>query len=506
MTSDTHSTAIEMMDWAAARSAGMMAWETPPAIHSERSRVLSVFAPAADLDPLAFVQAAEGVERFFWSDPESGEGGLTVTGVGIAAELRVSPILDSSERAAALPKYRFEAIESGARDVFAGAGLFPVDGIEGADENRAAADHPARPRLFGGLAFQDDFVPDNTWSLFSPAQFILPHYQLVRHGGQTFLTISALVGPDEDRPQVLMSLREALLGRLDRQTPARRKQHHAVRELKYPMTFDQWGQLIDRAAEEIRGGLMEKVVLSRVCEVRAEGVIDAAAALEYLNEEYGDSFRFLFEPAPQHAFFGATPELLVRKTGGQVETMALAGSIARGNDPTGDEALADQLLSSDKERHEHRLVVEAIRQQLDEPTVDLSVPAEPGVLRLRNIQHLRTPIAGRLKQPGCGVLSLVRRLHPTPALGGVPVGRALAFLRENEPVPRGWYAGPIGWLDARGNGAFAVAIRSAVSQHDRAWLYAGAGIVADSQAEREWAETALKFKPMLEALGAQESG
>jgi isochorismate synthase len=182
--------------------------------------------------------------------------------------------------------------------------------------------------------------------------------------------------------------------------------------------------------------------------------------------------------------------------------MALAGSAARGQTPDEDETLAAALLASAKDRHEHELVVAAVRAHLAEAADELTTPSAPVVLRLRNIQHLLTLIAGRLRQPGDGALQLARRLHPTPAMGGVPPERALAFLRHAEPVPRGWYAAPIGWIDSALDGVFAVGIRSAITQHDRAWLYAGAGIVAGSSPEREWAETALKFRPMLGALGA----
>jgi menaquinone-specific isochorismate synthase len=135
----------------------------------------------------------------------------------------------------------------------------------------------------------------------------------------------------------------------------------------------------------------------------------------------------------------------------------------------------------------------------------VALAAEPTVLRLPNIQHLLTPITAQLRDPKTGILPLARALHPTPAMGGAPRERALSLLRRLEPVPRGWYAAPIGWLDSAGDGVFAVAIRSAVTQHNRAWLYAGAGIVADSRPEREWTETALKFRPMLGALGVEET-
>ncbi len=460
---------------------------TPPA----PPRLVSLFAAAPGLSAAAFVRAARGTERFYWAEPGDG---LMLAGAGVAAHLVTAPVLpdDATERR---PAQRFDDIEAQARALFDGALLRPAAGAS------SGAAQLARPRLFGGFAFQDDFVPDNTWADFSPAEFILPHYQLAQRDGAAYLTINALVGPDEDLDDTLRGLGEALAVRLaaagdSLSTPL----GHPT--LRYPLSRAAWAEMIDRATTAIAVGALDKVVLARVCEVRSDAPIDAATPLATLDAHYGDSYRFLFEPRPHHAFLGATPELLVSVSGGDVTTMALAGSAARGQTPAEDDALAAALLAAAKDRHEHELVVAAVRAHLAEAAGELTAPAAPVVLRLRNIQHLLTPIAGRLRRPGEGALRLARRLHPTPAMGGVPPERALAFLREAEPVPRGWYAAPIGWIDGALDGVFAVGIRSAVTQHDRAWLYAGAGIVAGSSPDREWDETALKFRPMLSALGA----
>ena len=165
--------------------------------------------------------------------------------------------------------------------------------------------------------------------------------------------------------------------------------------------------------------------------------------------------------------------------------------------------MAGRFLNDPKERHEHALVVETLRERLEPLTSELSVPDEPQILKLSNVLHLHTPIEGRLKAKS-GVLPVIEKLHPTPAMGGKPRDLALDFIRKAEPVPRGWYAAPIGWIDSDLDGTFGVAIRSAVSQDKRVWLYAGVGIVADSQPQREWDETALKFRPMLGALGIED--
>jgi isochorismate synthase EntC len=158
------------------------------------------------------------------------------------------------------------------------------------------------------------------------------------------------------------------------------------------------------------------------------------------------------------------------------------------------------LLNSAKDRHEHDVVVMSLLNRLAPLTDQLEISPQPGLYKVGNIQHLFTPVRGQLHQAE-GVLPLVELLHPTPALGGSPRPLAMQFIRDAEPVPRGWYAAPVGWIDSSLDGAFAVAIRSASIQSRRAWLYAGAGIVADSDPQKEWAETALKFGPMQKALG-----
>ena len=179
--------------------------------------------------------------------------------------------------------------------------------------------------------------------------------------------------------------------------------------------------------------------------------------------------------------------------------MALAGSIQRGASAAEDAALAAALMSSAKDRHEHRLVVDALRSCLHPLADRLYVADDPTVLSLRNIQHLHTPVKARLRRPE-GVLPLVKALHPTPAMGGTPRDLALDFIQSHEPTLRGWYAAPVGWIEGNMDGAFAVAIRSAVVQKERAWAYAGAGITPGSLPRAEWNETEWKFQPIVTSL------
>ena len=450
---------------------------------------------ANTLDPLVFLRYFRGRERFYWRD---GRNDIVFAGGGVAVDLM------------GWGEERIPAIERQVRALFAQAAIL------GSEEPLAA------PRLFGGFAFTREFAPDNAWVGFNPAHFILPHYQLVQSRGQAWLTINVLLDDGEPPEEILPQLREALAAcRLGLEEEARSRAEMTQRgaggsgerarpasdvgdyEVSYPMSFDDWAAMIRAAQERFRRGELEKVVLARICEVRTPSPLAIQDALAYLLDHYPRCYAFLFEPQPNHAFLGATPELLVRTRGRAFESMALAGSIQRGETREEDERLAAELLASPKDRHEHALVVEALRRRLQPLTASLEISETPGVLTLSNIQHLHTPVRGELKPPPegpDGALALVELLHPTPALGGSPREEALAFIQEAEPVPRGWYAAPVGWIDSEMDGAFAVAIRSAVVQERRIWLYAGAGIVADSVPAREWEETGWKFRPMLGAI------
>jgi len=251
--------------------------------------------------------------------------------------------------------------------------------------------------------------------------------------------------------------------------------------------------------QRIRHGELDKVVLARARKMRSAYSIDPINVLIQLERNYPDCYRFLFEPIPDHAFYGATPELLAEVTGSKLRTIALAGSIRRGNSPEEDEALGQQLLATPKERYEHAFVVDTIEENLRSLVSKLTIAPEPGLCRLSNIQHIQTIIEAELAT-GCSILPVVGALHPTPALGGRPRKIALDMIDESEPISRGWYGSPIGWLDHQRNGMFAVAIRSAVSVANESMLFAGAGIVADSEPDKEWRETQLKFRPLEDAL------
>jgi menaquinone-specific isochorismate synthase len=349
------------------------------------------------------------------------------------------------------------------------------------------------PRLLGGFSFMPDGSRAGIWSAFPPALFILPRFLLTRRGDRQWLTVSDLRSLGETAP-----LNDSLPPPVRVASPS-----GGDVTIHYTVTPNTWNAAVSAAIRSIRGGALEKVVLARACEVSAPAPFDPLAALGHLDERYPSTVRFLLEPQPGQFFFGATPEQLVMVHDGVLETIALAGSARRGLTPIEDESLGKSLLVDPKERHEHEIVVRFIRTALNNITSDVDIAAEPSLHRLHNIQHLRTRVRAALTA-GYDVLDAVEVLHPTPALGGLPRERALQLIAALEPQPRGWYGSPVGWIDTHGNGAFAVAIRSAISSDSRARLYAGAGIVSTSDPKREWYETALKFRPMLEALSGGE--
>lgn len=453
---------------------------TAPSIREQYGRLVSYSLPSPGVTPQAFLRAADLQPRFFW---ENTTDGVSLAGAGTAVELL------------AWGPDRFSHIQRQALDLFNGVALL--------NEKRS----PVVPRLFGGSAFRDEFVPDEAWAGFTPAHFVLPHYQLVLVEGAPWLSINVQIPLEDDPAAVRADLHEALSSlilmlQVFARQPYQPPPGPRVVDVTYPMGYETWAANIERVRHDIKQGQLNKVVLSRVCEVRFDDRVAVDDALDYLGVHYAGCYRFLFEPEPYHAFFGATPELLASVQDRDVRTMALAGSIRRSANAAQDAELADQLLHDPKERYEHGVVVDRVRERISTLADDVYV-GETGVLRLSNIQHLHTPITGRLREP-VGILPVAAALHPTPALGGEPRELALQLIDDCEPVTRGWYAAPVGWIDHNLNGAFAVAIRSAVAKEKRAWLYAGAGIVADSIAANEWHETGLKFRPLLGALGAQE--
>jgi isochorismate synthase len=269
-----------------------------------------------------------------------------------------------------------------------------------------------------------------------------------------------------------------------------------VREL--PDASD-YGEAVRRAVGRIRAGALRKVVLARTIEVEAGRTLDPRRLAHRLRAVDPDAYTFAV-PTANGILVGASPELLISRFGRRVRSNPLAGSAPRSGDPAQDRAAADALLRSAKNREEHAIVVDAVAGVLEPLCDELRWDPEPVLRETPNVWHLSTSFDGLLRDPPPSVLELVAALHPTPAVAGSPTREALATIAELEPFDRGSYAGPVGWVDAGGDGEFAIALRCAELRGDRAILYAGAGIVAQSHPASEIDETDRKFRAFLDAL------
>jgi len=351
--------------------------------------------------------------------------------------------------------------------------------------------HALRPRLLGGFAFDTSHEPEGPWAGFASGSLVLPRLLFVRDGDIT----GVVVAPGVDADEV-----EALLERRDGGPRRREAEVQVAREVDRAA----WLTSVGEIAADIRAGRYEKVVLASSREIASEEALDLGCALERLRAGYPHCHLFTMS-AGGATFLGATPELLVSLREGVVSALGLAGSAPRSGSPEEDDRLGRELLASRKNRVEHDIVVRTLRDDLRPVTSDLEAADEPGLLRLPNIQHLATDVSGRALA-GVDILELVGRLHPRPAVCGWPTETAIEVIRRHETFDRGWYAGPVGWMDAAGEGEFAVALRSALVRSERAWLFAGAGIMGDSVPEAELAEIEWKFAPLSAALaggGAQ---
>ena len=249
------------------------------------------------------------------------------------------------------------------------------------------------------------------------------------------------------------------------------------------------------ARDAVRAGEITKAVIARDVIVQADAPIDVRAVMRRLRASYGSSFRYSID-----GLLGASPELLVQRHGDIVRSHPLAGTVPRTGDPSADAKLAAELIASTKNQIEHRIVIDVVRDTLLPWCSYLDWESEPSILAVANVQHLATAMEGRLSRPAPSVLTLARALSPTPALGGHPRDTALELIAAVEGMRRGRYGGAVGWVDSAGDGTWAVSIRCAEVKGSTARLFAGGGIVADSDPYAELAETQAKFQAMLSAI------
>lgn len=442
------------------------------------ARLAALTLDLAAPDPLALVRAAlaADLETSAWLRPADG---LAIVGIG-----------------------RAWATEPDGNGRFLAAAV-AWDALR---DDLRAADRPGAvgPVLLGGLGFHGHrAMDDGPWSAYPVASLVLPALCLVIDHGAATLTVVAPRDAGDQRGAALAATWSALVAPIAASAPRPASASRLTARARSQPDRDGWERLVGLMAGAVGRGRLDKVVLARRLDLDLATPADLADVLGALAAGAPESATFLFGRGG-HAFVGATPERLARVDGHAFRTVAIAGSTRRGRDAAEDAALATALLASDKDREEHAIVVDELRARLAPLANELRMAPEPGVLALRDLQHLVTPVEGVLRERA-GLLALAGLLHPTPAVGGAPYDAALAMLAEHEGFDRGWYAGPVGWLGPDGDGELMVALRSGVVHGRHVSLFAGCGIVADSDPAREWAESRMKLRPMLGALGLAEA-
>ena len=428
-----------------------------------------------DCDPVAVVATSRrpGEEWFCFEQPD--RDGYAVAGLGCAW-----PITASGQS-------RFVELSRRWQGLAASALADPVQAPSGSGLIAV-----------GGFSFDSTPGVSSTWEGFPPASLSVPAISLARGAGQAAVTLNVKVAPDDTAEDIMKGIsrrldavRPAELPLLDLSPTGRYQLHSSMPPSHYE-------QAVGAAVERIRNGEVEKVVLAREVEVHAPVAPDPGAILGLLRHEFPSCYVFAVGRGDA-TFLAASPELLVRRQGQRASTVALAGSIGRSADPAVDDHLGERLLRSDKDRHENEIVVRAISRILARDALWVTAASEPVLVKVANIQHLATPIRAQLASP-VGAIELAGLLHPTPAVGGHPRERAVELIPALEGLDRGWYAGVVGWTDGTGDGEFCVALRCALLRGAIARLYAGCGIVRDSDPAAELAETEIKLGALLPLL------
>jgi len=353
----------------------------------------------------------------------------------------------------------------------------------------------------GGMSFDPLEAQGELWANFPLSKLTVPKYLIMNEADEYYATFNRYVQAEDDVETVLAQINEVvnlLSTDLDKSTLP--KQEIEKQNEKDP---EAWKESVQKAVDTIKAKKAQKIVLARELRLKLSDRVQVSSLVEKLLITQPQSYIFAYEQGDD-CFVGASPERLVQVQGDELLSTCLAGTAARGKDEKEDKQIADaELVHNAKNREEHDHVVQMIKSSISPFCHDIKIPNQPTVLTLRNLQHLYTPVRARLNN-GVSVFNLIEVLHPTPALGGVPTETALQFIREEEKFTRGWYGAPIGWLDYNGNSEFAVAIRSGLVQKDEMSLFAGCGVMADSDPDKEYEETAVKFLPMLKILEDNE--
>ena len=431
---------------------------------------------AGDVDPsaTAFASRAAGQPWFCFEQPDRDDAALAAVGC--------------VRRLEAAGSGRFATVAAAWRELVAGAEADAPDGPAGAGLVAV-----------GGFGFADEGGAAPHWAGFPPAVLTVPEVALARRGKDVRATVATLAQPDDVAEQLARRLHERLAGLRQRPLPLLDPAPAGRFRVSSVAPPEHYEEAVARAVEGIRAGELEKIVLAREVAVHAPADHDAAAVYGVLRAAFRSCYVVCAGTADGAAYIAASPELLVRREGSRASTVALAGSTRRSADRAVDDHLGERMLRSGKEREEQAIVTRRIVRALRPHAVWIAAPEEPELVKVANIQHLATPIRAQLTSP-LSAVELAGLLHPTPAVGGEPHAAAAPRIPALEGLDRGWYAGAVGWTDANEDGELCVGLRCALLRGREARLYAGVGVVRDSDPAAELAETEVKLGALLPVL------
>ncbi|MFV1969950.1 MAG: isochorismate synthase MenF [Acidimicrobiia bacterium] len=351
-----------------------------------------------------------------------------------------------------------------------------------------------RPNLkaFVGFSFLPEGSDSEVWEGYPPAEVFLPRIGIEQSGGGTRLTV---IIPETDSPAPTLDLLASI--RHPEWIQVLDLGDHTIES--YP-PVSEWAASVSDAVEAIRGGDLDKVVLARSVVVRSTEPVAILRVFRELVRGYPQCYNFAWKSGDA-VFMGASPELFVDIDGDRLRSNPLAGSAPRGEGDEEDRIIAQRLMTVSKEREEHALVVDDLAKRLAPFVAELTVPSIPSLKRMATVQHLSTEIEGVLAG-GFGILDIVEATHPTPAVGGVERDAAIRYINDNEVIDRGWYTGGVGWINGAGDGAICIGLRCGLIRGDTTHVFAGAGIVAESDPKAELIETRLKLRPLMDLLTA----
>lgn len=352
------------------------------------------------------------------------------------------------------------------------------------------------PRLYGGCSFFESIDSAGTWHNFAPAYFFLPKIQITETENNAWVTLNTVESTPPAGRSVLKDLRNRVQSAI--KSTGTRSSNKIVSSQNTP-SRNEWVKFASQCLEKITNGPFRKIVLAQQKQIQFQNELSVSALVEQLKTEMNDNYQFVFRPSHERTMIGNSPEKLIQVKNRSVETESLAGT--QMTNASTDSQTAS--LESQKTQSEHEIVIDHIRSALD-PFMEKFDQQTQSERSLKQIKHLLTPIKATLTKP-THVLTLLDKLHPTPAVGGVPKSESLDLLKNLEPFERGYYASPIGWFDHQGNGEFTVGIRSGVIHQSKATLFSGAGIVAGSKPAEEWTETQWKFDDLLNILRSQSA-